>query len=118
MNFEKKKKKFYSHPLTCDSPCSSITLAIDPPVVDNKRASITAPLGVAIKHSVFPVLPVNGMTAHHAGKVYLCNLGIPERFYVDAGIQYRSPFGHKFVIPIHPLTAAERGAAAAGAASL
>lgn len=86
-------------------------------MIDSKKASAAAPLGVAIKHSVVPVLPLHGITAQHTGKVYLCNLGIPERFYVDAGIQYRSPFGHKFVIPIHPLTADERNAAAKGTAS-
>jgi len=33
--------------------------------------------------------------------LYLCNLGIPDKFYRDCGIKYKSPYGHKYVIPIH-----------------
>lgn len=68
-------------------------LAIDPP-----------PIGihdVPIKYSILPILPLNGISTNNCGKLYLCNLGIPDKFYRDAGIKYKSPFGHKFVIPIH-----------------
>ncbi|XP_061395919.1 enhancer of mRNA-decapping protein 3 [Musca vetustissima] len=68
-------------------------LAIDPP-----------PSGindVSIKYSIIPILPLNGISSNNCGKLYLCNLGIPDKFYRDAGIKYKSPFGHKFVIPIH-----------------
>lgn len=71
------------------------------------RASILAidptPNGirdVPIKYSILPTLPLNGISTN-CGKLYLCNLGIPDKFYRDAGIKYKSPFGHKFVIPIH-----------------
>lgn len=67
-------------------------LAIDPP-----------PNGIRdipIKYSILPTLPLNGISTN-CGKLYLCNLGIPDKFYRDAGIKYKSPFGHKFVIPIH-----------------
>lgn len=36
------------------------------------------------------------------GNIYLCNLGIPERCFSLVGIKYKSPFGSKFYIPIHP----------------
>lgn len=68
-------------------------LAIDPP-----------PSGihdVSIKYAILPILPLNGISSSNCGKLYLCNLGIPDKFYRDAGIKYKSPFGHKFVIPIH-----------------
>ncbi|XP_046808682.1 enhancer of mRNA-decapping protein 3 [Lucilia cuprina] len=68
-------------------------LAIDPP-----------PSGipdVSIKYAILPILPLNGISSNNCGKLYLCNLGIPDKFYRDAGIKYKSPFGHKFVIPIH-----------------
>lgn len=68
-------------------------LAIDPP-----------PSGiqdVSIKYAILPILPLNGISTNSCGKLYLCNLGIPDKFYRDAGIKYKSPFGHKFVIPIH-----------------
>ncbi|XP_022215569.2 enhancer of mRNA-decapping protein 3 [Drosophila obscura] len=109
-------------------------LAIDPP-----------PCGindVAIKYSILPILPLNGISTaaaatasssssaaatptplpstssaaaaaaaaakpatpsstNNCGKLYLCNLGIPDKFYRDCGIKYKSPYGHKYVIPIH-----------------
>nr|XP_014095896.1 enhancer of mRNA-decapping protein 3 isoform X1 [Bactrocera oleae] len=68
-------------------------LAVDPP-----------PDGindVCIKYAILPILPLNGISSNNYGKLYLCNLGIPDKFYRDAGLKYKSPFGHKFVIPIH-----------------
>ncbi|XP_055376288.1 enhancer of mRNA-decapping protein 3 [Condylostylus longicornis] len=70
----------------------SVILAIDPPV--------HGLLDVNIKASILPILPLNSISMA-CGKLYLCNLGIPDKFYRDAGIKYKSPFGHKFVIPIH-----------------
>ncbi|ALC42985.1 Edc3 [Drosophila busckii] len=83
----------------------SSILAVDPP-----------PSGiqdVGIKYSIFPILPLiqeqNNLNAEATlptatnicGKLYLCNLGIPVKFYRDCGIKYKSPYGHKDVIPIH-----------------
>lgn len=67
-------------------------LALDPP-------SHGTP-GIHTKFSLLSVLPL----AHSAenGKLYLCNLGYPLKVYKDVGIKYRSPFGPKFVIPLHP----------------
>uniref|UniRef100_A0A1B0G261 Enhancer of mRNA-decapping protein 3 n=1 Tax=Glossina morsitans morsitans TaxID=37546 RepID=A0A1B0G261_GLOMM len=76
--------------------------------LNDNRASVLAvdppPNGindVCIKHAILPILPLNGISSNHYGKLYLCNLGIPDKFYRDAGVKYKSPFGHKFVIPIH-----------------
>uniref|UniRef100_A0A0K8TNF9 Enhancer of mRNA-decapping protein 3 n=1 Tax=Tabanus bromius TaxID=304241 RepID=A0A0K8TNF9_TABBR len=76
-------------------------------IVENSRAPVLAidppPNGVteaSIKFSILPVLPLNNISAS-CGKLYLCNIGIPDKFFRDAGIKYKSPFGHKFVIPIH-----------------
>ena len=35
------------------------------------------------------------------GKLYLVNLGIPKNIYKEVGIKFSSPFGAKFVIPLH-----------------
>lgn len=70
----------------------SPTLAIDPPAHGIQ--------GITIKYSIVPILPLEN-TNSKCGKLYLCNLGIPDKFYTDSGIRYRSPFGHKSVIPIH-----------------
>ncbi|XP_037045902.1 enhancer of mRNA-decapping protein 3 isoform X1 [Bradysia coprophila] len=72
---------------------SPITLAIDPPA--------TGIQNITIKYSILPILPIDGVAA--CGKLYLCNLGIPGSCFSDAGIKYESPFGHKFVIPLHTL---------------
>lgn len=70
---------------------SPITLAIDPPA--------TGIQNITIKYSIIPILPIDGVAV--CGKLYLCNLGIPGSCYADAGVKYESPFGHKFVIPLH-----------------
>lgn len=71
----------------------SPVLAIDPPVLGFVK--------IQAKCSILPVLPLDDINAHACGKLYLCNLGIPDKFFHDAGIKYSSPFGHKHVIPIH-----------------
>lgn len=86
-------------------------LAIDPPPCGIKD--------VAIKYSILPILPLiqdpgtsvaatttktttsEKTSTNNCGKLYLCNLGIPDKFYRDCGIKYKSPYGHKYVIPIH-----------------
>lgn len=67
-------------------------MAIDPPVTG-------IPI-LSVKCSILPILPLENLSAA-CGKLYLSNLAIPEKFYRDAGINYKSPFGHKFVIPLH-----------------
>ncbi|PNF24120.1 hypothetical protein B7P43_G03248 [Cryptotermes secundus] len=67
-------------------------LALDPPPAGTP--------GVDTKFSLVPVLPL----AHSLdnGKLYLCNLAFPQQVFKEVGIKYSSPFGPKFVIPLHP----------------
>uniref|UniRef100_A0A182JS59 Enhancer of mRNA-decapping protein 3 n=1 Tax=Anopheles christyi TaxID=43041 RepID=A0A182JS59_9DIPT len=68
-------------------------LAIDPPGAGLE--------GVSIKCSILPILPLDGIDQNDAcGRLYLCNIGIPNQIFRRAGITYKSPFD-KFVIPIH-----------------
>lgn len=71
--------------------CRAPVLALDPP------AGGTA--FVDTKFSLLPFLPL----AHSSnnGKLYLCNLGCPHQVFEEIGIKYTSPFGPKFVIPLH-----------------
>ncbi|XP_054468917.1 enhancer of mRNA-decapping protein 3-like isoform X2 [Anoplopoma fimbria] len=39
--------------------------------------------------------------AETESRVYLCDIGIPKLVFQEVGISYRSPFGCKFVIPLH-----------------
>lgn len=66
-------------------------LALDPP-------SVGTP-GITPKFSLLPVMPLPHSSNN--GKLYLCNLGFPIEIFSDVGIQYISPFGSKFVIPLH-----------------
>ncbi|KAB0804038.1 hypothetical protein PPYR_01008 [Photinus pyralis] len=69
----------------------AIVLALDPP-------SSGTP-GIVTKFSLVPVLPLAHSTEN--GKIYLCNLGFPTQIFYEVGIKYKSPFGSKFVIPLH-----------------
>ncbi|XP_017758668.1 PREDICTED: enhancer of mRNA-decapping protein 3 [Eufriesea mexicana] len=66
-------------------------LAIDPPA--------TGTPGILSKYSLLGGLPLSHSMDN--GKLYLCNLALPNEVYADVGITYRSPFGSKFVIPLH-----------------
>lgn len=68
-------------------------LTIDPPAGGLES--------VPAKCSLLPVLPLNDLGPEAAtGRLYLANLGIPDKFFTDSGIKYKSPFD-KAVIPIH-----------------
>lgn len=67
-------------------------LALDPPPAGTP--------GITPKFSLLPVLPLPHSSNN--GKLYLCNLGFPVDIFNEVGIKYMSPFGPKFVIPLHP----------------
>lgn len=66
-------------------------LAIEPPA--------TGTPGIISKFSLLGALPLSHSVDN--GRLYLCNLALPKKVYSDVGITYRSPFGPKFVIPLH-----------------
>jgi NAD(P)H-hydrate repair Nnr-like enzyme with NAD(P)H-hydrate epimerase domain len=65
-------------------------LAIDPPQEGSSLES---------KWSLTAGLPFS--FEQRCGQIYLCDLGIPRQIYKEVGITYKSPFGSKFVIPLH-----------------
>lgn len=67
-------------------------LSLDPPVSGQR-------LAVEAKWSLSLCLPLP--LAEGAGRVYLCDIGIPRHVFQEVGIEYHSPFGCKFVIPLH-----------------
>ncbi|XP_053320574.1 enhancer of mRNA-decapping protein 3 isoform X2 [Spea bombifrons] len=69
-------------------------LSIDPPVNDQD-------LGIHAKWSLELGLPLP--LGEQAGRVYLCDIGIPQKVFREVGISYHSPFGCKFVIPLHSM---------------
>ncbi|XP_075064328.1 enhancer of mRNA-decapping protein 3 [Mixophyes fleayi] len=69
-------------------------LSIDPPVTDQEQ-------GIHAKWSLELGLPLP--LGEQAGRVYLCDIGIPQKVFREVGISYHSPFGCKFVIPLHSM---------------
>lgn len=66
---------------------------IDPPIET---------VDIVPKWCLYPVLPLARID--NTSQVYLCDLGLPKNVFKSAGIKYRSPFGHKFIIPLHRQT--------------
>lgn len=66
-------------------------LAIEPP-------SAGTP-GILSKFSLLGGLPLSHSADN--GRLYLCNLALPNKVFSEVGITYGSPFGPKFVIPLH-----------------
>lgn len=66
-------------------------LAIEPPA--------TGTPGIPSRFSLVGALPLSHCIDN--GRLYLCNLALPNRVYSDVGITYRSPFGSKSVIALH-----------------
>jgi enhancer of mRNA-decapping protein 3 len=69
----------------------AIVMAIDPPA--------TGPSVAAAKCSLSLALPL--ALGERCGQVLLCDVALPRCVYRELGIQYSSPFAHKFVIPLH-----------------
>ncbi|XP_053405108.1 enhancer of mRNA-decapping protein 3-like [Mercenaria mercenaria] len=64
---------------------------IDPPIES---------VDILPKWCLYPVLPLARTDV--TPQVYLCDLGLPKEVFKNAGITYKSPFSHKFIIPLHP----------------
>lgn len=59
------------------------------------------PEGSAIisKWCIVPVLPQ--AMSRNCGRVYLCDIGFTKKVFDAVKIKYQSPFGAKFLIPLH-----------------
>ncbi|XP_034725613.1 enhancer of mRNA-decapping protein 3-like isoform X2 [Etheostoma cragini] len=67
-------------------------LSIDPAVSGEHQT-------VEAKWTLFLGLPLP--LSETESRVYLCDIGIPKLVFQEVGISYHSPFGCKFVIPLH-----------------
>lgn len=84
-------------------------LALDPPssgipgtvtVMSLFKLISTSIAGILPKISLLPVLPLSHSSTN--GQLYLANLGFPVDIFNEVGIKYRSPFGPKNTISLHP----------------
>lgn len=64
--------------------------AIDPPMEN---------VPIQPKWCLWPCLPLD--LVKNSAQAYLCDLGLPTKVFRDVAITYKSPFSHKFIIPIH-----------------
>uniref|UniRef100_A0A8C7DDI0 Enhancer of mRNA-decapping protein 3 n=2 Tax=Oncorhynchus kisutch TaxID=8019 RepID=A0A8C7DDI0_ONCKI len=67
-------------------------LSLDPPVSGQGHA-------VEAKWTLSLGLPLP--LSEGVGRVYLCDIGVPRQVFQEVGIKYHSPFGCKFVVPLH-----------------
>ncbi|XP_046663011.1 enhancer of mRNA-decapping protein 3 [Homalodisca vitripennis] len=88
---DERTQKVPRHVANWVSDSKSVLLAVDPPAHGTP--------GIPVKYSLVPCLPL----AHSPdnGKLFLVNLTIPHKVFTQLSIRYRSPFGPKFVIPLH-----------------
>ncbi|RMZ95771.1 enhancer of mRNA-decapping 3 [Brachionus plicatilis] len=70
--------------------CKANVLSIDPSVQENVLQS---------KWCLTPILPMQ--MSNNSGRVYLCDMGFTKQIFDSVNIKYQSPFGAKFVIPLH-----------------
>ncbi len=71
--------------------CKAPVLTIDPPSE-----------GAAVPKSKWCIVPVLPMSMHAScGRVYLADLGFTHKMFDAVGVRYKSPFGAKFLIPLH-----------------
>jgi enhancer of mRNA-decapping protein 3 len=73
-------------------------LTIDPTVEDNSSSS-SSMCSIPSKWSITPVLPL--AFPESCGRVYLCDFGFTKKMFQSVNIKYESPFGSKFLIPLH-----------------
>jgi hypothetical protein len=76
-----------------DEECKASVLTIDPTVDESQPA-------IKSKWSIMPVLPID-IKSTSSDRVYLCDLGFTKNMFSSVNIKYESPFGAKFVIPLH-----------------
>jgi hypothetical protein len=70
--------------------CKASVLSVDPVPEGSQIQS---------KWCILPVLPK--AMSENCGRVYLCDLGFTKKMFNSVNIKYQSPFGAKFVIPLH-----------------
>ena len=73
--------------------------------IENCKASVVSidpPVNGSVIHSKWCITPVLPMAmAANCGRVYLCDLGFTKSMFQSVNIKYQSPFGAKFLIPLH-----------------
>lgn len=70
--------------------CKANAISIEPSTEENVLHS---------KWCLTSVLPMQ--MPKHSGRVYLCDMGFTKQIFDSVNIKYQSPFGAKFVIPLH-----------------
>ena len=48
-------------------------------------------------------LPKTGLVPEKTGELLLADIGIPDRVYGKLGLDYQSPFGCRYHVPLRPV---------------
>ena len=76
----------------------SKTLSLDVPSGVDTTTGETPGKFIKADRTLTLALPKTGLLTELAGDLYLADIGIPEKTYTIAGINYSSPFGEKFIV--------------------
>ena len=85
-----KDQQWYKQAVSWANQNKAPVLALDPP---------TGGSPVDTKWSLSIMLPL--ALGGRCGQVYLCDLAVPKSIFKNLGVNYYSPFGHKFFIALH-----------------
>lgn len=88
--FQKNSQTWYKNLVKHIDNLKASVLTIDPAVEGSALQS---------KWCITPVLPMS--MSPNCGRVYLCDLGFTKNMFNSVNIKYQSPFGAKFLIPLH-----------------
>ncbi|CAH1796386.1 unnamed protein product [Owenia fusiformis] len=89
-NSNMKVQTWYTSVVEWTNQSKAQVIAIDPPVEGST---------IGTKWSLSLAMPLN--LSEKCGQIYLCDIGLPKKVFKEVGVKYLSPFGHKFLIPLH-----------------
>jgi len=75
-------------------------LALDIPSGVDATSGATPGVFVSARWTLTLALPKKGLRPQVTGEVYLADIGIPAAVYQRLGVQYVSPFGRDFYVPL------------------
>jgi NAD(P)H-hydrate epimerase len=83
-----------------DSPAQS--LALDVPSGVDATTGEAPGIAVGATTTLTLALPKTGLVPERTGALVLADIGIPGAVYAKVGIDYASPFDHRFRVPVTP----------------
>lgn len=80
---------------------SASIISLDIPSGVDATTGETPDVAIEADVTVTLALPKTGLISTHVGEVFLADIGIPHKVYQRLGIEYSTPFDHRFLVPLH-----------------